>query len=485
MIKLNKFLGFIFLLFISQLAKAQDTLLITKNGRIKKSELYKLVYVPIEIPEGINMISLKEIYKPEDGGEKNVLNLGIYDPRGDKVGVPKGFRGWSGGAKTSFFINNQTASTGYIPGMIYPGLWHVLIYASDISETGIDWELEIKAVRGRETPPSIFHPAQNSINEIAGWYHGDLHMHTLHSDGQRTAQELVDEAHLKNLDFIVSTEHNTTSANLNWGKYDSKNLLIINGEEVTSTQFGHWNAIGLSADNYIDWRYDPDEGWINKIIYQVHQDNGLAIINHPFYNKQMTFGFKYDTSLFDGVEVWNGSWNLLDNLAVNWWNKQLMAGHKLIAIGASDTHVSKGSTNNLGLPETVVFAQGLSKNKLIKGIKEGKVYIRANDNIEIDFKISKGSITAMLGETLKLKNNQHSFDIHLQIKNCNQQKMILFSNLGVLKQEVLASNNENLKFKINNPNIKFLRLEIRGDEDKMLALTNPIFIARKSSVNEN
>jgi hypothetical protein len=37
-----------------------------------------------------------------------------------------------------------------------------------------------------------------------GWYRGDLHLHTVHSDGQRHPNELVTEALASGLDFIVS-----------------------------------------------------------------------------------------------------------------------------------------------------------------------------------------------------------------------------------------------------------------------------------------
>ena len=476
MLNINK-IALTLLGFAFQFVNAQDTLVIIKSGHIPKSEIFNVIYVPIEMPNGINSILVDEIYNTGDGEEKNVLNLGIYDPRGSEIGNPTGFRGWSGGAKTSFFINNSVASTGYIAGPIYSGLWKILIYPSDVSDAGIDWKLKIKAIKGKEANLFKSNPAQSTINEIPGWYYGDLHLHTLHSDGKRTARELVEEAQSKNLNFIISTEHNTNSANLSWGNYSTKDLLIINGEEVTSTQFGHWNAIGLNADTYLDWRYAPDEDWIYKMVDKVHQDNGLAIINHPFYNRQMTNNFKYDHNLFDGVEVWNGNWNRLNNAAVNWWNEQLIAGNKLIAIGASDSHVSEGSPHNLGTPQTVIYAQSLSKNNLINGIKNGNVYIRANDSIKINFEARSDDEKAILGDILTIGNDQDSFAIRLKVENCKKQMLKIYSNLGLFKEEILNSDDEEYSFQINNSNIKFLRVEIRSEENIMLALTNPIFIS--------
>lgn len=105
----------------------------------------------------------------------------------------------------------------------------MLLYASTIALAGIDWQLTVALVPG-PTDPALL-PATAVSNRL-GWYHSDVHMHALHSDGQRTPEELVDGTRAQELDFLISTKHNTNSANLNWGRYARPNLLVINGEEV-------------------------------------------------------------------------------------------------------------------------------------------------------------------------------------------------------------------------------------------------------------
>ena len=53
------------------------------------------------------------------------------------------------------------------------------------------------------------------------------------------------------LDFIVSTEHNTSSAAGIWGHHARDDLLIIDGEEVT-TRNGHYTALGLPPGTWIE-----------------------------------------------------------------------------------------------------------------------------------------------------------------------------------------------------------------------------------------
>lgn len=76
-------------LLLSQVAAAQSTV-ITKTGHIPADSLFKLVYVPIEVPAGVAELRVKESYSQPG---KNVLNLGIYGPEGHALGNTAGFRG--------------------------------------------------------------------------------------------------------------------------------------------------------------------------------------------------------------------------------------------------------------------------------------------------------------------------------------------------------------------------------------------------------
>ena len=43
-----------------------------------------------------------------------------------ELGNEKGFRGWSGGARSEFTISRSGATPGYIPGEIEPGDWNII-----------------------------------------------------------------------------------------------------------------------------------------------------------------------------------------------------------------------------------------------------------------------------------------------------------------------------------------------------------------------
>src|ERR1022692_2038922 len=62
-----------------------------------------------------------------------VLDLGCFGPAG--------FRGWSGGARSSFVITPLEATPGYLPGELEPGLWHVVIGLYRLPADGVEYSV--------------------------------------------------------------------------------------------------------------------------------------------------------------------------------------------------------------------------------------------------------------------------------------------------------------------------------------------------------
>ena len=79
----------------------------------------------------------------------------------------------------------------------------------------------------------------------AGWYRGDLHIHTVHSDGHWTPGQLVAQARTNGLDFLGTSDHNTNTATRVFGRTVPDDFLVVSGEEVT-TRNGHWLATGTT-----------------------------------------------------------------------------------------------------------------------------------------------------------------------------------------------------------------------------------------------
>ena len=273
--------------------------------------IYRWAYLPFDVPPSIQRIRVSASHGSfaVGGLTRNVLDLGIFGPAGYDLGNAAGFRGWSGGARDSFEISSAYATPGYLPRPIEPGVWAVALGPVVMSPWGMAWHVRIAMDRGEpveKADPVVGWSPPPSIRG-ARWYRGDLHLHTVHSDGQRDPDELAAAANAAGLDFIVSTDHNTSSANRVWAASRTAGLLVIPGEEVT-TRHGHWLAIGLPPHGWVDWRYSPGDDVFARFAAEVREAGGLVVAAHPSVplpGSAWEFGFDH----VDALEVWNGRWN--------------------------------------------------------------------------------------------------------------------------------------------------------------------------------
>ena len=69
------------------------------------------VYLPVEVPSGIREIAVSYTYDRPGvpaGTPGNACDIGVFDEHGTELGG-RGFRGWSGGARTEFAISAEEA----------------------------------------------------------------------------------------------------------------------------------------------------------------------------------------------------------------------------------------------------------------------------------------------------------------------------------------------------------------------------------------
>lgn len=72
----------------------------------------------------------------------------------------------------------------------------------------------------------------------AGWYRGDLHAHTIHSDGSWDIPDLLAFWQEQGVDFMTLSDHNTISGLPQACSLSTPELLVMGGIEL-STYFGH------------------------------------------------------------------------------------------------------------------------------------------------------------------------------------------------------------------------------------------------------
>ena len=77
------------------------------------------VYIPLRIPAGVNRLTVSYSYDrpPVPAGTNgNALDIGYFDESGIELGNARGFRGWSGGFRTSFEIEHERQALKLLRG---------------------------------------------------------------------------------------------------------------------------------------------------------------------------------------------------------------------------------------------------------------------------------------------------------------------------------------------------------------------------------
>jgi len=445
--------------------------------------IYRWAYLPFDVPTGVQRIRVSTSHQSFSfaGVARNVLDLGIFGPAGHDLGNAAGFRGWSGGARDHFEISSAYATPGYLAGPIEPGAWAVALGPVVLSPWGMAWEAHVTMERGpsarRSSESEAVQPIPIPSATGARWYRGDLHLHTVHSDGERQPGELAAAARTSGLDFIVSTEHNTNSANRAWPACHTPGLLVIPGEEVT-TRHGHWLAVGLPPRAWVDWRYGPPDGVFPRFAAEVRDGGGLVVAAHPSVplpGALWEFGFDD----VDALEVWNGRWNLDDELSLRTWQRLLRQGRRVTAVGGSDSH---GEHQQVGLPQTVVHAEELSTPAIVDGLRCGRSYLARSCDVALELTAScpSGDGVAGPGQTLRVPSDGR-VTVTAVISGAAGTDVALITAEGRVRRATVGSDRARVQWELDAASARFARLEIREAHRRplgtMVAVTNPIWLA--------
>ncbi len=334
--------------------------------------------VPFRVPAGTTSVTVEFAYTGKD--QKSVIDLGVRDPQR--------FRGWSGGNKPKFTLTETWATPSYLPGPLPAGEWKLILGVPNLRKDGrADYTATITLDRS-----PVFHGfAEAPLKTGPGWYRGDLHMHTQHSDGScgsRMGKRIpcplfrtLEAAAARGLDFVAVTEHNTTAHFQDLAElqpyYDD--LLLIPGREIT-TFHGHANVFGVTAplDFQLGGPRAPD---MNRILDQVEAAKGLISINHPALPSGeacMGCGWtaKTDFARIPAIEAINGVVSEGPWSGIAFWEARLNAGFRITAVGGSDNHdATLPTARGVGTPTTVVWAENLSQDAILDGIRQGRAFV--------------------------------------------------------------------------------------------------------------
>ncbi len=329
------------------------------------------------------------------------------------------------------------------------------------------------------------------FNLQPGWYRGDFHCHTLHSDGVLTPAELLAVARAEGLDFFTITDHNNTGAY----EHFADDLLVIPGLEVTYKR-GHYNVLGVDPAAGAGWIEQVGRGYVERpaetdpyptlddLLQATAAHGALNSINHPLL---VPWAWEFpdtDLRLVDCLEIWNDpSWpdNRRDNpRAIALWTAWLNAGYRLTAIGGSDFHRpappagQDKPAERLGKPSTYVFATELSGQAVLDAVRQRRAYVSMGPLAA--FQALAEGTTYDIGADLGLWDGE--VELTARVWACPEPaRALLMKNGRLLAEATVADDGAELRVKdrVYADEPAWYRFDVLDRDGLMLAITNPIF----------
>jgi hypothetical protein len=357
---------------------------IVLEGAITAADRYKWLEREFDVPAATARIDIETSFT--EAAQGTALEFGLYDPTR--------FRGASRFSKTSFFVSRTAATPSYYPGDLPAGKWRLLMGVPTIRD-GVTSRYRIVV---RLTPDGPSQPSPTALAPAIAasgprWYQGELHTHTLHSDGFGCAdgrggagpcgvQQVVDAASRRGLDFVAVTDHNTTSHHQELVDLQPRyeRMLLLRGQEVTSF-YGHANVYGTSE--VVDFRIGHPGVTASTVFAQAHRLGGLVSVNHPAREtgeKCTGCGWNApdtDWSQVDAMEIVNQFTVTGPTAGEPFWQARLNEGRRLTGVGGSDDHgASTRAGSAVGTPANAIFATSLSEAGLLAGIRAGHLYVK-------------------------------------------------------------------------------------------------------------
>jgi hypothetical protein len=249
-------------------------------------------------------------------------------------------------------------------------------------------------------------PAQ-AAQPAPRWYRGNTHTHTLNSDGDTPAAEVVRWYRTHGYQFLFMTDHEyvTDVAPLNQLYGAPGRFLAISGQEVTQrtadesrpdkVRQAHVNALGTSTViRPVGERYIANQSIAStyaRNIAEIRRQNGVAQVNHPNFTWSVRLEEMIGLPDSTLLEVWNGHSDV-NNLggadsagnafpsheAV--WDSLLTRGRMIWGVADDDSHHFKpedADNPDLTRPGRgwiMVRADTLARDAIVGAIRRGDFY---------------------------------------------------------------------------------------------------------------
>ncbi len=519
------------------------------TGAFSEDEEGAYVLVPFSVAEGTTRVGVRICYdqpsSPTSSQIKHTLDLGVYEASSDGFHDDNEFRGWGGSSRPSVLITPEEATLGFKPGEIPAGEWAAEIGVAAVAgrtegdpDGTVSWRLEVftgSNPSDLDTPWAPTPYDETPAATGARWYKGDFHVHAEHSSpNDASMRETFDYAFGADgagLDFITLSDYVTDRHWDEIGRFqaDYPRKLVMRSAEII-TYRGHIN--NHASATYVDYRTGPiyqlrdgnlrlvrDAQPASRVFEDILSAGGFTQVNHPTIFPSSVPGFgnlcrgcSWDYSdeetqwdLVDAFEVQTGPAgtsqphdhelgpNPFTPLAIRWWDELRTEGHRITAVGSSDSHHAghgNGITQSpIGEATTVVFAEELSEQGIQDAIEAGHAYVKffSPDGPDLRFTAialegpgngkGKGRPEAMMGDVLPVGSATFTAHVTGAAPSPEPRILVVFKDGMPIDATAVTSADFTYTFDGNEPGNYRLQLQ-RGTAIE--ALTNPITLRPKT-----
>ncbi|MCY1068988.1 CehA/McbA family metallohydrolase [Nannocystis sp. RBIL2] len=401
MTRLRQALASLALLVPAASARAAETVQELK-GQVPMDSLDHF-FVAFDVPAGTREIEIAH----DDLSDDNILDWGLVDPQGV-------FRGWGGGNDENAVVGEAAASRSYVPGPIAAGTWSVVVGKAKLAAPPGEYLITI-TLRDAPTLPAQPERAPYQPVTLGGgprWYAGDFHVHSRESgDASPTLDAIAEFARGRGLDFVVVTDHNTTSHLDFFADAQARHpdLLFVPGCEFT-TYAGHMNAIGATA--WVDHKLGQPGVSITAAADAYDLQGAVLSANHPALALgDLCIGCAWqldlDPARLGAVEIATGGLDkagmFFTDDAMRFWDDLCDQGHRPAPIGGSDDHKAGldlgGFDSPIGDPTTLVYADSLGVDAILAGLRAGRTVVKLQGPADPMLELSSG--THVPGDSLE------------------------------------------------------------------------------------
>jgi hypothetical protein len=437
--------------------------------RATLTEHHMKTHIPhaFEVSPGTTRLTIDLTFAPARvEGFKNMLCLTLIGP--------DGFRGAGhrSGNTHHVEVGLGDVTPGYLAGPLPPGRWEAIIDTHMVMPgVPVDYLLRVATTaepQSVEAAPSAPQYALQSPRG-QGWYRGDLHAHTTHSDASWGVPDLLAAARTRGLDFVTITDHNTISHLVGLEALSDERLLVMGGTELT-TFWGH--ALSLGTRGWVDWRVGPNRT-MPQIAREVAAGGGLFVIAHP-----CTQGDPYCTGCdwryvemepgpAPAVEIWNGLWSEENERGLALYYTWLNDGYRLVATSGTDAHGPAPADARPGFD--VVYAEERTEAAILAAVARGHLYVSSGPRLELHGRAADGT-TAMMGDLLPAGAAGLAI-IWADVPVGSSVRLVAD---GQALHEVVVAEAGDLEWEVS-AGTRWCAAELRAADGEVRAVTNPIF----------